>query len=95
MERSKGMTDVEFMKLCKEEVRKDYVIQTGKRIATDDIHIVWYCKTLQNWKALVSTNRVDGLYYECLYYECTYNGDKNELYLDVYTKIENVCIPQE
>lgn len=84
------MTDVEFMKLCKEEVRKDYVIQTGKRIATDDIRIVWYCKTLQNQKTLVSTNRADGLYYEC-----TYNGDKNELYLDVYTKIEKVCIPQE
>ena len=41
------MTDVEFMELCKQEVRKDYVIQTGKRITTDDIHIVWYCKTLQ------------------------------------------------
>lgn len=27
--------------------------------------------------------------------ECTYNVDKNELYLDVYTKIENACIPQE
>ena len=49
-----------------------------------------YCKTLQNWKALVSTNRVDGLYYEC-----TYNGDKNELYVDVYTKIENICISKE
>ena len=84
------MTDVEFMKLCKEEVRKDYTIQTGKRITTDDIYIVCQCKTLQNQKALVSTNRVDGLYYEC-----TYNGDKNELYLDVYTKIENACIPQE
>ena len=35
------MTDVEFMKLCKQEVRKDYVIQTGQRITTDDIHIVW------------------------------------------------------
>ena len=84
------MIDVEFMKLCKQEVRKDYVIQTGKRITTDDIHIVWYCKTLHNWKALVSTNRIDGLYYEC-----TYNGDKNELYVDVYTKIENVCISKE
>lgn len=46
------MTDVEFMELCKQEVRKDYAIQTGKRITTDNIYIVWYCKTLQNWKAL-------------------------------------------
>ena len=78
------MTDVEFMELCKQEVRKDYIIQTGKRIATDDIHIVWYCKTLHNWKALVSTNRIDGLYYEC-----TYNGDKKEMYVDAYKKWEN------
>lgn len=84
------MTDVEFMELCKQEVRKDYIIQTGKRITTDDIHIVWYCKTLQNWKALLSTTNTDGMYYEC-----TFNGDKNELYLDAYKKFENVCIPQE
>lgn len=34
--------------------------------------------------------RLDGLYYEC-----AYNGDKNELYVDVYTKIENVCFSKE
>lgn len=28
------MKDVEFMNLCKEEVRADYLIQTGKRIFT-------------------------------------------------------------
>ena len=40
---------------------------------------VWSCKTLQNNKALLSTNISDGMYYEC-----TYNGDKNELYFDAY-----------
>ena len=39
---------------------------------------------------LLRLDRIDGLYYEC-----TYNGDKNELYVDVYTKIENVCISKE
>lgn len=34
--------------------------------------VVWFSKTLQNWKALVSTNVSDGMYYEV-----TYNGDKN------------------
>ena len=42
------------------------------------------------WKCSIKQNRADGLYYEC-----TYNGDKNELYVDVYTKIEKVCISKE
>ena len=83
------MTDVEFMELCKQEVRKDYVIQTGKRIVTDDIYIVWYCKTLQNWKALVSTTIPDGMYYEI-----THNGDTNETYVDVYEKCENFTVKE-
>ena len=56
-------------------------------IDTDDVYIVWFCKTLQNWKALVSTTLPDGMYYEV-----TFNGDKNEVYLDAYKKFENRCI---
>lgn len=41
-------------------------------------------KTLQNNKALLSTTLPDGIYYEC-----TYNGDKKEMYVDVYKKWEN------
>lgn len=57
------------------------------KITQEDIYVVWFCKTLQNWKALLSTNVEDGMYYEL-----TYNGDKNELYLDAYKKWENICI---
>ena len=57
-------------------------------IDMDDVYVVWFCKTLQNWKALVSTTVPDGKYYEV-----TYNGDKKEAYLDVYVKQDNVCIP--
>ena len=49
-----------------------------------EIYIVWKCKTLQNWKYLISTTLSDGMYYEL-----TYNGDKQEWYLDAYKKIEN------
>lgn len=57
-------------------------------LTMDDVFIVWFCKTLQNWKAMVSTTVSDGMYYEV-----TYNGDKKETYLDAYKKWENVCIP--
>ena len=50
----------------------------------DDVYLVWSCKTLQNNKALASTPRFDGMYYEV-----TYNGDKNEIYFDAYKKFEN------
>lgn len=66
----------------------DHVDKTDKETITeDDVFIVWFCKTLQNWKALVSTTISDGMYYEI-----THNGDKNETYLDAYKKWENVCI---
>ena len=54
------------------------------QITLDDVYIVWFCKTLQNWKALLSTTLPDGMYYEV-----TYNGDKKEAYLDAYKKFEN------
>lgn len=67
----------------------DHVDKTDKKTITeDDVFIVWFCKTLQNWKALVSTTISDGMYYEI-----THNGDKGETYLDAYKKWENVCIP--
>jgi hypothetical protein len=53
----------------------------------EDVTIVWFCKTLQNWKALVITHLPDAMYYEV-----THNGDKQETYLDVYLKFENVCV---
>lgn len=56
-------------------------------ITEEDVYIVWFCKTLQNWKALVSTTVSDGMYYEV-----SYNGDKRETYLDAYKKWENVRI---
>ena len=55
-----------------------------------DVYTVWKCKTLQNWKFLISTSLPDGMYYEM-----TYNGDKREWYLDAYKKWENLAIPED
>jgi hypothetical protein len=60
------------------------------KITEDQVFIVWFSKTLQNWKALVSTTISDGMHYEV-----TYNGDKRETYLDAYKKWENKRIPDQ
>ena len=52
-----------------------------------ELYVVWKCKTLQNWKFLISSSLHDGMYYEM-----TYNGDKKEWYLDAYKKFENRCV---
>lgn len=79
---------VEFIPLAKQTVL-DYVIAhldvtDNVNVSINDIYVVWFCKTLQNWKALISTTLPDGMYYEV-----TYNGDKKEIYLDAYKKFEN------
>jgi hypothetical protein len=53
-----------------------------------EVYTVWKAKILQNWKYLLSSTLFDGMYYEL-----TYNGDKNEWYLDAYKKFENRRIP--
>ena len=85
------MSNDKFLELCKKTI-VDYFnngveITDNMKITEDTVFIVWSCKTLQNNKALVSTNISDGMYYEL-----TYNGDKKELYLDAYKKWENKCI---
>lgn len=57
-------------------------------VGPEECYIVWFCKTLQNWKALVSTNVLNGN--DADYCEVTYNGDKNETYVDVYKKVKNI-----
>lgn len=56
-------------------------------VSVFEVYVVWYCKTLQNYKVLLSTSLPDGMYYEV-----TYNGDKDEFYFDAYKKFENRCI---
>lgn len=88
------MINKNTMKLIKEIVRdytNEHIDKTDKmQITVDDVYVVWFCKTLQNWKALASTTVPDGMYYEL-----TYNGDKDEMYLDAYKKFENRCIRGE
>lgn len=85
------MGSEEFMRIVKKQIVQYFSEHADKtdeaRITDEDVYIVWYCKTLQNHKALASTTVPNNMYYEV-----TYNGDKNELYLDAYKKWENVKV---
>lgn len=85
-----------FQNVCKKKLVEWYntnadIYHTQQRINLDDVFVVWSCKTLQNYKCLVSTT-VPG---DGIYAEYTYNGDKQELYEDVYKKFTNTCIQDE
>lgn len=77
-------TNDEMLDLCKDIVISYIEDNEPVKVTKDNVFIVWFSKTLQNFKALVSTTLSDGMYYEL-----TYNGDKDELYLDAYKKLEN------
>lgn len=64
----------------------DSTDKNGK-ITEDNVFVVWSCKILQNNKMLLSTTVPDGMYYEF-----TWNGDKQEGYLDAYKKWKNVLV---
>lgn len=58
--------------------------------ALSTFNVVWFTKTLKNWKCMIMST-----VYEGLYFEVTYNGHDCETYVDVYNKLENVCIKDE
>jgi len=76
-------------KLIMDYLNKHVEKTDNMHITIGDAYVVWFSKTLQNWKALVSTTVSDGMYYEV-----THNGDKNETYVDVYKKWENFCVKE-
>lgn len=59
-------------------------------IKPEEVYVVWFSKTLMNWKACTSSVYADGKYVEV-----THNGHKNETYIDVYKKESNTCIKGE
>lgn len=79
------------------EIVTNYIVEhfdkTDKGMIPDldfTVYIVWKCKVLQNWKYLISSTIVDGMYYEL-----TFNGDKKEWYLDAYKKFQNQVITED
>ena len=87
-----------FLSICKKKLVEWYndafdnmSVYVQEKIDLSQVYVVWSCKTLQNYKALLSTS-VSG---DGIYVEFTYNGDKQELYMDVYMKMRNEKITDE
>lgn len=82
-------SSADFIRFGQEQVAKYFNehrdVTDSYELKPEHVYNVWYCKSLQNHKGLFSTPMSDGMYYEI-----TYNGDKNELYIDAYKKWENI-----
>lgn len=88
------MGNKEFSEMAIEAVVNYYNNQSRnhevdfEELKKEEVFIVWICKVLYNNKALLSTERLDGMYYEI-----TYDGNRGMYYLDAYKKVENVAVP--
>lgn len=76
---------------AKENYQNGITNKREQSILLRNVLVVWSCKTLQNYK-LLATTTVSG---DGVYAEYTYNGDTQELYEDVYKKVQNTCHKEE
>lgn len=83
------MDNQKFVDLCKKAVVEyNYRNKTAEGyFSPEEVYVVWLSKTLQNNKALLSTNIPDGRYYEV-----TYDGDKGIAYVDSYKKEGQIIV---
>lgn len=56
-------------------------------LVMDDINVVWFAKVLGGWKCIISSMVAKGLLWEV-----TYASSRDEMYLDVYTKLNNIKV---
>lgn len=89
------MTPEEFITKAKELVAQYENIKIEKqgikwdraKFDIKDIYVVWWSKTLQNAKAILSHNRTKGMLYEV-----TLDGENKKIYFDSYKKDKNVSV---
>lgn len=80
------MSSNDFQGLCRSVLKTQILNEQKIKVDDSQIHFVWLSKILQNNKAIVITTLPDEEMYEF-----TYNGNKEELYVDRYVKQDNRC----
>lgn len=83
------MNSYEFEVICKNaliDILEDLYCEDYD---ISELQLVWFSKALQNWKCIIidlgKNNRL---------YECTFNGNKQELYVDIYDKQHNIVVTE-
>lgn len=84
------MQSYEFEVICKNELIKEIKEKYNEEYKIEEMHLVWFSKALQNMKCCICDSGKNQRYYEC-----TYNGNKQELYVDIYEKKYNTKVSQE
>ncbi len=82
------MNSYNFEVIAKNALIKHLEGAYNEILTIDELHLVWFSKNLQNYKAVIVDLRDNQRYYEV-----TYNGDKDEMYLDFYEKQMNIKVP--
>ena len=79
------MISYDFEVICKNAIINKLEKEFNEpKMSIKELHLVWFSKTLQNFKCIIIDSRKNQRLYEC-----TFNGDKKELYIDFYDKQKN------
>lgn len=84
------MNSYNYEVICKNILIKELKEKYDEELTIQDLHLVWFGKALKNYKCVIIDLKPNQRYYEL-----TYNGDKEEIYLDIYNKEHNVTITKE
>ena len=90
------MTTKEFLKQVEINIKRQFYEE--KFFDKVEIIQVYYVKTIQNHKGIFIIKELDTNKILSYFIEATYNGDKSELYLDFYQKIDKMTykiLPKE
>lgn len=84
------MSTYKFEVAAKNAIRKSIYEKYGEVYEIQDISVVWMAHLLGNKKGVFVDNGKNQRLYEA-----TYNKERNEMYLDIYDKQENIVIPED
>ena len=81
------MNSYKYEVICKNALIEHLKKLYNEDFKIKDLHIVWFSKVLQNYKCVIIDLKENQRYYEL-----TYNGLKEEIYIDIYEKKHNILI---
>lgn len=81
-----SLDDTKFITTIKSLIAENLY---NNAVDANRIVLVWFCKTIQNAKAMLYPLGTSD------YFEVTLNGDRSEVYIDQYTKMRKWTVPIE